>query len=189
MGAIVRSATGKTPGWKSAGQSRTCPRMTWPPRLNRGYLSIPPAVGRRGVAFQFLKEEEGLQAPRREGLGEDMTVGPGRRGAPGRTALPGKPHGFRRHRREIFRFPLRGRRPDAVQGGSLRRRHSAQKITCTDQSLDPAVDPALFGGASERGTHRRIEKPSGPRAWTAGSLRFPQAGSSGYRVLDLTAEG
>jgi len=147
MGAIVQVYDGKKAWVESAQGKQNIPADDMAAELNRGYLAILRAVGRQGVTFQFLKEEEGLKLLAVKGLGEDMTVGLDAEGRLAELRYQGKtPTGFGAIAEKYSDFRsvdgvLMPFKVEAYADGTL-----AQKITFTEQILDPAVDPALFGG-------------------------------------------
>ena len=147
MGAIVQVYDGKKAWVESPQGKQNIPADDMAAELNRGYFSILRAVGREGVTFQFIKEEEGLKLLAVKGLGEDFTVGLDAEGRLAELRYQGKtPTGFGAVAEKYSDFrPVAGIvlpfKMEAYADGTL-----AQKIAVTEQSLDPAVDPALFGG-------------------------------------------
>lgn len=147
MGAIVQIYDGKKAWVESPQGKQNVPAEDMAAELNRGYLSILRAVGREGVAFQFLKEEEGLKLLAVKGLGEEFVIGLDAEGRLAELRYQGKtPTGFGSIAEKYADYRTVGGvllpfGVEAFADGTL-----AQKITIAEQVLDPAVDPALFGG-------------------------------------------
>jgi predicted Zn-dependent peptidase len=146
MGAIVQAYDGKKAWVETPQGKQNVPADDMVAELNRGYLPVLRAVGREGVTFQFLQEEGGMALLAVKGLGEDLTVGIDAEGRLAELRYQGKtPTGFGAvaERYSDFR-PVGGVvmpfKVEAYADGTL-----AQKVVVSEQTLDPAVDPKLFG--------------------------------------------
>jgi predicted Zn-dependent peptidase len=146
MGAIVQAYDGKKAWVETPQGKQNVPADDMVAELNRGYLPVLRAVGREGVTFQFLQEEGGMALLAVKGLGEDLTVGIDAEGRLAELRYQGKtPTGFGAVAEKYSDFrPVGGVvmpfKVEAYADGTL-----AQRVVVSEQTLDPAVDPKLFG--------------------------------------------